>query len=184
VGSSLVAFCANISEVNPLPAHYLCKKCKYIEFNTLHANGFDLDMKVCPNCGDPLYGDGHNIPFETFLGFEGDKVPDIDLNFSGVYQPKAHNFIRDMFGKEHAFRAGTISTVADKTAYGYIRNYFELTNPNQEVNDSEINLLVSKCKDVKRTTGQHPGGIVVIPKEMDVFDFTPYNFPADDKKSE
>jgi DNA polymerase-3 subunit alpha (Gram-positive type) len=133
VGSSLVAYLANISEVNPLPAHYICNKCKYMDFNVNHENGFDLPKKICPVCGEPLYSDGHNIPFETFLGFHGEKVPDIDLNFSGVYQPKAHTFIREMFGETHTIRAGTISTLAQQSARRFVRQYFETTEPNRQV---------------------------------------------------
>lgn len=184
VGSSLVAYLANISEVNPLPPHYLCPHCKTSVFNNNVDDGYDLPQKLCPNCGQPIIGNGHNIPFETFLGFHGEKVPDIDLNFSGEYQPRAHEFIRDMFGKEHAFRAGTIATVASKTAYGYVMNYFEEADPDNPPRQSEINWIVSKCVDVKRTTGQHPGGIIIVPKEMDIFDFSPYNYPADDKPTE
>lgn len=128
-----------------------------------------------------MKGDGHNIPFETFLGFHGEKVPDIDLNFSGEYQPKAHEFIRQMFGKNHTFRAGTIATVADKTAYGYVMNYFDSLGLDHPVRQAEVNWIVKKCVEVKRTTGQHPGGIIIVPKEMDIFDFSPYNYPADDK---
>jgi len=140
-----------------------------------------LAPKVCPICGEIMYGDGHNIPFETFLGFHGEKVPDIDLNFSGIYQPTAHNFIREMFGRDHTYRAGTISTVASKTAFGYVKNFYETVYPNQQIKQSQINFIVSECVDVKRTTGQHPGGIVIVPKEMEIFDFSPYNYPADDK---
>ena len=181
VGSSLVAYLSNISEVNPLPPHYLCPHCKTSIFNNNVDDGYDLPQKLCPKCGQPILGNGHNIPFETFLGFHGEKVPDIDLNFSGEYQPRAHEFIREMFGKEHAFRAGTIATVASKTAYGYVMNYFEESQIDNPPRQSEINWIVSKCVDVKRTTGQHPGGIIIVPKEMDIFDFSPYNYPADDK---
>lgn len=181
VGSSMVAYLSNISEVNPLPPHYLCKKCKYINFDVGADDGFDLEMKICPKCGNLMYGDGHNIPFETFLGFKGDKVPDIDLNFSGEYQPIAHNFIRKMFGDDHTFRAGTISTVANKTAYGYVKNYFENYGLTNDIRTAEINHLVARCVNVKRTTGQHPGGIIIVPKEYEIYDFSPFNYPADDK---
>jgi DNA polymerase-3 subunit alpha (Gram-positive type) len=130
VGSSLIAFLTQISEVNPLPAHYLCENCKHIDFNVNKGDGFDLPNKTCPHCNKPMVANGHDIPFETFLGFESDtKIPDIDLNFSGNYQAKAHNFIRDMFGKEHTIRAGTISTIAEKTAFGYVKNFFETVDP-------------------------------------------------------
>ncbi len=180
VGSSLVATLLNITDVNPLPPHYLCKKCQYSEFITGTDDGFDLPSKNCPKCKTPLYGEGHNIPFETFLGFKGDKVPDIDLNFSGVYQPRAHNFIKEMFGADKAFRAGTISTVAEKTSFGYVKGYFEEIGQIDEVRNAEILRYAANCMDVKRTTGQHPGGIVIVPQDMNIYDFTPYNYPADD----
>ncbi len=182
VGSSLVATMLEITDVNPLPAHYYCKKCKYNEFVDNVDDGYDLDSKKCPQCNEDLIGEGHNIPFETFLGFKGEKVPDIDLNFSGEYQAQAHNFIKEMFGEDHAFRAGTISTVAEKTAYGYVKGYFEEINKLNAKN-SEIDLYVEKCKDVKRTTGQHPGGILIVPKEYSIYDFSPFNYPADDTES-
>lgn len=179
VGSSIAAWLVNISEVNPLPAHYLCQNCKYLSFEKDYDSGFDLPSKNCPRCNTLMIGDGHNIPFETFMGFKGDKIPDIDLNFSALYQAKAHEFIRDMFGKEKVLRAGTISTVATKTAFGYVKNYFEETGKTN-VKKAEIVRIASKCEDVKRTTGQHPGGIIVVPNEYDVYEFTPINFPADD----
>lgn len=181
VGSSFIAYLLNITEVNPLPAHYRCPKCHYTDFNVDLPDGFDLKEKICPHCGNKLIGDGHNIPFETFLGFRGEKTPDIDLNFSGLYQSTAHEFIRDLFGHEHTYRAGTIATVADKTAFGYVKTYFERTQPNQVVSSAFIDWIASKCVDVKRTTGQHPGGIIIVPKDMSVFDFTPYQYSADDK---
>jgi DNA polymerase-3 subunit alpha (Gram-positive type) len=169
-----------------LPPHYICSNCKYVEFsNNEIDNGYDLPTKKCPKCNKKLNSDGHNLPFETFLGTENAaKVPDIDLNFSGEYQPIIHNFIKDMFDKNHAFRAGTISTVAEKTAEGLIRNYYEAISPNCKINYAQIKYITSKCIDVKRTVGQHPGGIIVIPKENDICDFTPYNFPPDDFSGE
>ncbi|AKU79512.1 PolC-type DNA polymerase III [Spiroplasma turonicum] len=187
VGSSLVATLSNITEVNPLRAHYICKKCKYSNFEVdqKYKCGFDLPKEACPNCGEYLIGDGHDIPFETFLGFDGDKIPDIDLNFSGEYQGTAHNFIKDLFGKENVFRAGTISTVAEKTAYGYVLGHFEKSNiPTDTVRKAEVNRLASLATGVKRTTGQHPGGIIILPKEFEIEDFTPVNFPADDYTSD
>lgn len=179
VGSSVAAWLINISEVNPLPPHYLCKNCKYLKFMPNYASGFDLPNQNCPYCNSLMSGDGHNIPFETFMGFKGDKIPDIDLNFSAVYQSKAHEFIRDMFGKEKVLRAGTIGTVAEKTAFGYVKGYFDSINK-ANIKNAEIIRIAKKCENVKRTTGQHPGGIIVIPKEYEVYDFTPINFPADD----
>lgn len=179
VGSSVAAWLVNITEVNPLPPHYLCLNCKYFRFVDDCESGFDLPNINCPNCNKILIGDGQNIPFETFMGFEGDKIPDIDLNFSAIYQSKAHDFIRDMFGKERVFRAGTIGTVADKTAFGYVKSYFEEIGK-FNVKNAEIVRIAARCQNVKRTTGQHPGGVIVIPKENDVYDFTPFNYPADD----
>lgn len=180
VGSSLVATFLNITDVNALPPHYLCRHCCYSDFNvpSEYEDGYDLPYKPCPKCGQQMGGEGHQIPFETFLGFNGDKVPDIDLNFSGVYQPQAHNFIKEMFGKDKAFRAGTISTVAEKTSFGNVRAYFEEIQ--KDVPNAEIERYAIHCQDVKRTTGQHPGGIVVVPNDMSIYDFTPFNYPADD----
>lgn len=180
VGSSLVATMLNITDVNPLIPHYLCVNCTYSDFNPNHnvEDGYDLPPINCPKCGKLMEGEGHNILFEVFLGFYGDKVPDIDLNFSGNYQMKAHNFIKKMFGETHTYRAGTISTIAEKTSYANARNYFETIG--KDINPAEIERYTTKCVDVKRTTGQHPGGIIVVPKEMSIFDFTPYNYPADD----
>ncbi|MCQ3914983.1 MAG: hypothetical protein MJ201_04450 [Mycoplasmoidaceae bacterium] len=182
VGSSVVAFLSNISEVNPLPPHYLCPKCKHYEaYPDRNIDGFDLPPKKCPMCGQEMIRDGHNIPFESFLGFKADKLPDIDLNFSGEYQAKAHEFIRDMFGEGHAFRAGTIGTVANKTAIGYVKSYYEQIDPNFHPTNALVLALASKCEGVKRTTGQHPGGIVVVPKGHEIIEFTPCNYPSNDK---
>jgi len=180
VGSSLVAFLIGITEVNPLPPHYCCEKCRYSEFfvEDRLGSGYDLPDKACPECGNELLKNGQNIPFETFMGFKGDKIPDIDLNFSGEYQERAHRFLEELFGKNHVFRAGTISTVAERTAYGFTRAYME--KKGVSLKRAEIDRLVRNISGVRRTTGQHPGGLMVVPKDRDVHEFTPVQFPAND----
>lgn len=202
VGSSFVATMMNITEVNPLPPHYLCPKCKFMaikfspedeekinseeernlqEILRASGSGFDLPDMACPRCGSMMHKDGHDIPFETFLGFNGDKVPDIDLNFSGEYQPKAHLFVRKLMGYDNSFRGGTVGTIAENTAFGIVREY--MSKKNVSLRGPEIERISQNLIDIKRSTGQHPGGIVVVPKRIDIFDVTPIQYPANDKTS-
>ena len=188
VGSSFAATMADITEVNPLPPHYLCPHCHYFEWgdDKKYLSGFDLPDKKCPHCGTIMHGDGQNIPFETFLGFSADKVPDIDLNFEDESQKKAHNYTKTLLGENNVFRCGTIETVAEKTAFGYVKGYFEKQGKdcNDPIFKNYIAYLAARCQGVKRTTGQHPGGIIVVPKDHSVFDFTAVQYPANDVESD
>ncbi|AFO51785.1 DNA polymerase III polC-type [Candidatus Mycoplasma haematolamae str. Purdue] len=183
VGSSFLAHMLDISEVNPLPPHYYCSCCShFVLVESFKESGFDLEPKRCPNCSIPLLTDGQTIPFETFMGLEGNKVPDIDLNFSGQYQQEAQQFLRELFGTEHTFRAGTVSAIAEKTAYALAQNY--VTDNKVQYNKGKLHWLSWRLADVKRTTGQHPGGIIVIPKGQSIYTYTPVNYPANDTESE